>query len=185
MSSPNTFGASFRLSGSGRLNPNADGSAASDSFSIGAGVWDKIEALFATGTADTLLAGGYGQVNQWFLDERTIIAGGTDNLDLSGTLVNNIGQTCTFTKIKFLLICIDTPDGVKELRIGPQAVANAFQGPFGGIVASSYKRVHTWDVVINHPYAGYAVGAGATDVLGISNPGAGPVTYRVLIFGVQ
>jgi hypothetical protein len=127
---------------------------------------------------------GSGQANNRYVAQRTLGAGLNDDLDLSGSLTNDFGETLTLTKVKLLVVSIVAPDGTKKLRVGPQGVANAFQGPFGGVTAPCYKEVTHWDPVINEPVNGYTVTPGTGDILRINNPGAGSVTYNILIVGL-
>lgn len=185
MASTNTLNSTLRLDGSGLMRAVFAGSRVSEKFSIGSGDWDALLAAFATGDSDVPSSAGVGYANQWYVAERSILTTANDDLDLAGGLTNAMGQVVTFTKIKFLLIAIDSPDGVKKLRFGPQNVANAWAAGFGALGATLYKDVFDWEVLVNNKWAGVAVTAGSADVLRINNPGAGTVTYRLLVIGVQ
>jgi hypothetical protein len=138
-----------------------------------------------TAMATTLTFGtGSGQVNQVFIAQRTVGAGANDNLDLSGVLTSPIGDSIAFTKVKLLVIAIESPDGTKKLKIGPNNVSNAFQGPFGAVTANVYLEMTNWLTLINEPVVGYTVTPGTADLLVINNPGAGAVTYDIAIFGL-
>lgn len=140
---------------------------------LGQGNWPEMKLALTYGA-------GNNQAKQWWADERTVAAGANDDLDLAGVLVSPINEVITATAIKLLLIALKDPDGTKALRVGPQALAAAIQGPWGGVAATDYTEVKNWCPVINAPWGGYPIVAGTTDKLRIANPGAGPVTYRVL-----
>lgn len=139
--------------------------------------WAAMAASLGFGTAS-------GQANNLICQQRTCAAGGTDNLDLAGSLTNDLGEAFVLTKVKLLLVSIVAPDGVKKLRVGPNNVANAFQGSFGGVGAGVYKEVTQFDLLIYEPVAGLTVTAGTGDLLVIANPGAGAVVYNILIAGL-
>jgi hypothetical protein len=67
--------------------------------------------------------------------------------------------------------------------VGPQNVANAAQLWFGGVTADFYEIVHEGVCRRRTDATGWAITATTADKLGIYNPGAGSVTYRIwLIF---
>lgn len=126
---------------------------------------------------------GSGQANWAYYASRTVTATTADNLDLSGSLADGLGNTISATKLKLLAVAISSPDGTKSLRVGPRGVSNTFQGPWGGVAATDYVTVTTWHVIYE-PVAGYTITAGTGDVLGIYNSSATSVTYSILMAGV-
>lgn len=128
---------------------------------------------------------GNDQINHWWHDKRSILTTANDDLDLrGGTTSENLSLKLDFQTIKLIVIQIVSPDGSKSLRVGPQAVANAWQGPFGGVAAANYLT--TLDSqVFYEPKAGWSVGAGATDILRINNPGGTTVEYYIFIAGIK
>lgn len=126
------------------------------------------------------------EAEEWYTDEFTIAsgAGGTNHFDLAGSLVSQLhGGTLTFTVVKLLVVAIDAPNGTKKLQVGPQGVAAAWQGPWGGVGATVYTEVVSWSVLVNDPFTGYAVTATTADVLGVVNNSGTSVTARILIVG--
>ena len=108
-----------------------------------------------------------------------------DNIDLSGVLADGVGNTgLVFAKIKLAVVALYSPDGTIALRVGPQGVANPWQGPYGGSGATVYKTVKYWDVIDYDPVTGTTVTAGTGDILGIYNPGGVAVDYQILLAGV-
>jgi hypothetical protein len=124
---------------------------------------------------------GSGQANWMYTATRTVAATTADNLDLAGSLTDGLGNTITATKLKLAVVAISSPDGTKSLRVGPRGVSNATLAGFGD--ASDYQTVRNWWVQYD-PVGGYDVTAGTADLFCLYNPGAGSVTYTVLLAGV-
>lgn len=124
---------------------------------------------------------GSGQANWAYFATRTVAATTADNLDLSGSLTDGLGNTIAATKLKLAVVSISSPDGTKALRVGPRGVAGAMLAGFGD--ASDYQTVtHWW--VLYQPVGGYDVTATTADLFCLYNPGAGSVTYSILLAGV-
>jgi hypothetical protein len=149
----------------------------SETLVFGQGNWAAMALSLSYGT-------GNNQIKNLWFQQRTITAGLNDDLDLAGSLANDFDAGIVFTAIKLLLVSIVAPDGTKRLKVGPQGVANAFPGKWGGVTALFYDEIYNFNAVINHPWAGYPVTAGTADILRINNPTAGAVTYNILIAGV-
>lgn len=157
------------------LTGTADLSTPADNFRIGGTPgMQTLRQAFTVGT-------GNGQCNQHFHDQRSILTTANDDLDLAGGLTNALGATITFAKIKLLIVTIVSPDGTKSLRLGPQGVANGWQGPWSAVDADSYTT--TLQTFIDLNQYGYTVTGGSADVLRIHNPGAGTVAYQIYIAG--
>lgn len=124
-----------------------------------------------------------GLANWAYYASRTVNATTADNLDLSGSLTDGVGNTISATKLKLLVVSIASPDGTKTLRIGPRGESNAAQLNFGGVTATDYQAVTTWHVIYE-PVAGYTITAGTGDILGIYNSSASNLTYSILMAGV-
>jgi hypothetical protein len=101
---------------------------------------------------------------------------------LSGSLTDGLGNVISATKLKLLILSVSSPDGTKAIRVGPRGVSNTIQGPWGGTGATVYTDVTHWHVLYE-PVAGWTVTAGTGDILGLYNPGAGSVTYSILLAG--
>ena len=126
---------------------------------------------------------GSGQANKLYIGKRTIAAATFDNIDLAGSLVDGLGNTLTFANLKLALAAIVTPDGTKSLRVGPQGVANAFQGPWGGTAAAVYRTFKNWDLAVYEPVTGFPVTAGTGDIFPVYNPGATSLDFWLLLAG--
>lgn len=121
------------------------------------------------------------QCTKQYVAKRTLAGGANDDLDLTA-LTDGLGAANNFATVKQILIEIDTPDGTKELRVGPQAVANAWPGPFGAEAgATDYLKVREFLFLTNH-LAGWAV-SGTDKVLRVANPGGTSISYHVHILG--
>lgn len=172
-----------------------------DKLSIG-GTWDlsgfikdattgaSLRRKFGAGSIPTLdlppLAYGTtsGKANWMYFATRTVATVTADNLDLSGSLTDGLGNTITATRLKLLVVAVASPDGTKTIRVGPRGVANANQLNHGGVAASNYIDVTDWAVLVNEPVAGLTVVNASSDVVGLYNPSAGSVTYSILMAGV-
>lgn len=136
--------------------------------------------------ASVLLASGVGAdaADLMFSDQRTLGASANEDLDLAGSLVDAFGNTLTFVKIKVMMF--------------KAAAANANNVEVGGAAATQFVN---WvnaaaDVLIVRPggffalaapdATAYAVGAGASDFLRVTNGAAGTsVTYDVVLIGTS
>jgi hypothetical protein len=125
---------------------------------------------------------GDNQVNKWYLAQRTLAATTFDNLNLTSGLTA-LGAVQAFTALKRVVVSIVSPDGIKKLRVGPQGQASANALWFQAVTTNFWEELYT-AIRKDRPVTGWAVGAGATDVLSIYNPGAGPVTYGIWLLGV-
>jgi len=165
------------LVGGGTSDRAVDLASVLATFAVGDGtVWPELATSFDLGTGDL-------QANQIFTDTRTVAATTNDDIDLFSGLTNVYNEAIVFTRIKWVIIDIDTPTTTKRLRVGPLAVANAFVGWMINAGGTTYEEIVT-RVVKEHPYAGWTV-SNVIRNLRIFNPGATAVTYRILIIGVQ
>lgn len=134
-----------------------------------------IELTFGTGS---------GQANWAYMRKGVSLNATTfSNLDLAGTLTDGVGNTITATKLKLAVVALDSPDGSKALRVGPQNQSNVAQLGWGGTGATVYQTVthHWW---LYEPVAGYTITAGTGDVFPLYNPGGSAVTFSILLAGV-
>jgi hypothetical protein len=146
----------------------------------------------------TLTAGsGTNQINQMFLDRRTVsAASGTDVLDLAGGLYNSFGQVCTFSAIKLLLVKNrGTPLGTdpqtwtvtdgQDLLVGGVA-SGAWRSLFNGVASSVLRVPADGLLLLTAPTSGFIVGAGSHDLLQVAFAGSGPhIDYDIVLLGVQ
>jgi hypothetical protein len=133
-----------------------------------------------------LLSSGTGanQASNMFHDQRTIVASSSENLDLSGALVNAFGVTLVFTKIKALFIRAAAANA-NDVLVGG-AGSNCWVGWVGD--ATDIVKVKPGGTLlwIAPDVNGGAVVAGTGDILKVANGGAGTsVTYDVVILGTD
>lgn len=121
-----------------------------------------------------------GQVSKLFTDRRTLAGFAAEDIDLSGALVDPLGQTAVFTVVKALLVKAD-PANANPVVVGG-AASNGFVGPFGA--ANDTVAVPPGGcLLLVHPGAGWTVTAGTADLLHVANGGAGSATYDIVIAG--
>ncbi|MFZ0267756.1 hypothetical protein [Caulobacter sp.] len=125
---------------------------------------------------------GLNQAGDAFADRRTLAAGASEGLDLSGGLFDVFGVALNFTKIKAIEI-IAAAANTNDVVLGG-AAANAFVGPFGA--ADDTCTVPPGGVVmlVNPTAAGWPVTPGTGDLLKVANSAGGTaVTYDIVIVG--
>jgi hypothetical protein len=125
-----------------------------------------------------------GQADLIFSDQRTITASGTDALDLAGSLVDALGSTLTFARVKGLIVYAASGN-VNDVVIGG-AASNTWVNWVGD--ATDKVKVKPGGIFcLFAPGAnGYPVTAATADQLLIANGGAGTsVTYDVVIIGAS
>lgn len=145
-----------------------------------------LEGVVSTLNRKMLLAladgGGANQAANVFSDTRVLAASASESLDLAGALVNALGQTITFTKIKAVMV-FAAAGNTNDVVVGG-ASSNGFITPFGA--AAHTVRVKPGGcLILTAPDAnGYAVTAATGDLLQIANGSSGtPVTYDVILIG--
>lgn len=131
----------------------------------------------ATGT-------GANQADQLWSDTRTIAASGTDPLDLAGSLVDALGTTLTFARVKGLIVYA-AAGNVNDVVIGG-AASNTFVGPFVDATDKVKVRPGGLLVLMAPAATAYPVTASTGDQLLIANSGGTTsVTYDVVIIGAS
>jgi hypothetical protein len=131
----------------------------------------------ATGT-------GANQANMLWHDRRTVAASDDEDLDLAGSLVNGLGDTQTFARVKALLVAADdgNTNNVNVTADGSAGVPGLFLALGDGVVVRP-GGLFLWVA----PDATAAVVTATTgDLLNFANSGAGTgVTYDVIIIGAS
>jgi hypothetical protein len=161
------------FTGSMKINFAGTQAASPDKGSAAHSVAQAVNQAFANGTAAN-------QANQMFVDTRTVSGSSNDDLDLSGSFVDELGATIAFTSIKGFLITSDAANG-DVLNIG------AGTNPFFSFFADSTDilKVHPGGtaMLVNPTAAGYAVTASTADILRIANADASSATYTIYLIG--
>lgn len=127
---------------------------------------------------------GAGQADLVFSDTRTLAASASESLDLAGSLVDALGATLTFARVKGLIV-VAAAANTNDVVIGG-ATSNAFVGPFAD-ATDKIKVKPGGTIALWAPGAtAYPVTAGTGDLLQIANSAAGTsVTYDVIIIGAS
>lgn len=136
-------------------------------------------------TTSIVLTDGTGanQAKSVFADTRTLAASATENLDLSGALVDAFGATIAFTKIKALIFKASAGN-TNDVLIGG-AGANACFSFFNASTDKVRVKPGGMFALVAPDANGYAVTAATADLLTVANSAAGTgVTYDVIIIGV-
>lgn len=124
------------------------------------------------------------QADLIFSDTRTIAASGTDALDLAGSLVDALGTTLTFARVKGLIVYAASGN-TNDVVIGG-AASNTWVNWVGD--ATDKVKVKPGGILaLFAPGAtGYPVTAATGDQLLIANSSSGTsVTYDVVIIGAS
>jgi hypothetical protein len=122
-----------------------------------------------------------GNIDQHFEKAYTLAAAATTTLTLSA-LVDDLGRTVAFAKIKRLSINITAKTGNDWLVIGG-AAANPVTSLTGG--GTQTFTVRGYDLKTASDTNGFAVGVGASDQLKFLNAGAASMTFTVSISGTS
>lgn len=126
---------------------------------------------------------GANQADVVWGDERTILASGTDDLDLAGALTGALG-TVTFAKVKLIVVTANAGN-TNNVVVGGAASAQ-FVGPFGANTHTASAAPGGFVAFGNPSSAGWAVTGTTADLLRVANSAAGSsVTYKALIVGTS
>lgn len=131
------------------------------------------------------LANGTGanQANAGFADIRTLTASSTENLDLSGSLLDAFGNTLAFTKIKAMVV-LAASTNTNDVLVGG-ASSNGFITPFADATDIARVRPGGLLVMVSPDATGFAVTAATGDLLKVANSaGSTSVTYTIILIGV-
>lgn len=131
----------------------------------------------ATGTAA-------GQADKIWHDERTLAASASEDLDLTGTLVDAFGATVSLVRVKGLAVYASAANTNNVILGG--ASANGWTGPFGATTHTLSVRPGGSLFLFAPDATAYTVTAGTGDLLHVANSGAGSsVTYDIVVIGAS
>ncbi len=132
-----------------------------------------------------------GAADLAFSDRRLLTPGGSDNLDLAGSLTDSFGNSLTFVKLKLIAVRNRSTVAGDVVHVGPLGIANAFVGFWanasdGNLVHPGIADADVGWLVLYAP-TGLTVGAGASDILGIKDVTGVSLTYAydVLLLGTS
>jgi hypothetical protein len=125
---------------------------------------------------------GTGQANKaWRDGDRSILASASENLDLSGTLTDRLGQPVVFTAIKAIIV---RPKATNVTNLVLGAAASNAWAPLLGATGTLTLVPGFVMCLVGDVGAGYAVTAGTGDILKVANGGATDLLYDIAIVGV-
>lgn len=141
--------------------------------------------LAAAAAIDLADGTGAGQADRMFTDRRTIVASGTDDLDLAGVLLDAFGAVVTFARIKGLLISAAIGN-TNNVVVGGAGAGTQFATWLGAATEKVVVRPGGFLMLGARDATSYVVTPGTGDVLRVANSGAGtPVTYDVVLIGAS
>lgn len=124
-----------------------------------------------------------GQANILFADTRTLAASANESLDLSGALLDAIGQAAVFAKVKALMIRAAEAN-TNDVIVGA-AASTPFLGPLGGTTPTITLKPGAF-FIMSYPGAGWVVTNSSNDLLKIANSAGGTgVDYDIAILGTN
>lgn len=127
---------------------------------------------------------GAGLADLIWSDSRTLGASATENLDLSGSLLDPFGALIAFARVRAMLV-VAAAANVNNVVLGGQTV-NGWLGPFGA--AAHTIGVQPGDLYVQtaRGAAAWPVTAGTGDLLQVANSGAGTgVDYEIVLIGAS
>lgn len=127
-----------------------------------------------------------GQADRVFHDQRPLAASASEDLDLAGVLVDALGDSIAFAKIKALIISA-AAGNTNNVVVGG-AATNGFVSWVGGATHTVTVRPGATLALFagSADSTGYAVTAGTADLLKVANSGAGStVTYDIIVIGTS
>jgi hypothetical protein len=153
------------------LTDALDLSTASDPLSYAA------RATLTTGT-------GANQADMLWHDTRTIAASGDEDLDLAGVLVNGLGDTQTFARVKAVMVSAAAAN-TNTVNVTADAAAGV-PGLFLALGDGIVVRPGGMFLWVAPDATGAVVTATTGDLLNVANSGAGTsVTYSIIIIGAS
>jgi hypothetical protein len=133
----------------------------------------NIKLLLAAGT-------GSGQADQFWSDTRVLADGANETLDfIGGGLLDHQGNALVFAKIKAIIISTVGKGNTTTLLIG----AAALPIPFFETSAGDRGICPVEGFWATGGDVGYALGAGATDQLKITNNAGAEASYDIIVIG--
>lgn len=126
---------------------------------------------------------GAGKADRMFSDRRTLAASATEDLDLAGALLDDLGGTAAFARVKGLIISA-SKDNTNNVVVGA-ASSNAWAALLNATGTITLRPGATFCAVAGVADAtGWAVTGGTGDLLKIANSAGGTsVIYDIVVIG--
>lgn len=148
---------------------------AADLAAVSAKIADAISIAFTDGA-------GAGQANVIWQDTRTLSASATENLDMSGSLLNALGAAAVFARVKFILVKAASGN-TNNVNVTMPA-ANGVPGIFLAAGDGTAVRPGGAWLWVAPDATGAVVTASTGDLLTVTNSaGSTGVTYNITIIG--
>lgn len=144
-----------------------------DVESVSSRLAQHFSASFADGAAA-------GQASRLWSDRRTLASATSENIDLSGVLVDAFGAGISLTKLKALILVSD-PANTTALTLGN--VTNGIVGFLGAATQSIVINAGGMFMIVAPDAAGYAITAATADLLKVANAAGAAATYDIFIIG--
>lgn len=121
------------------------------------------------------------QANAIYIDEFSIAASGTLNIDVAGSLTDRLGNALVFTAIKEIWVIADDSN-TNDIVFGNGT--NPFAGPLSAGTTTITLKPGNDMRFRNYSAAGWAITGASNDVIKLANSGAGTaVTGTIIIIG--
>ncbi len=127
-----------------------------------------------------------GQADRLWHDERAVAGGANDDLDLTSLVTDLFGDSVvvSFSTIKAVLLVVTTTTSGAMLHVGGAGSGdNGFGAPFNDDPDAVLQVAAEGCLMLVHQQSGWIVDNGVADVLRVHNPGASPVTYKIVFVG--
>lgn len=121
-----------------------------------------------------------GQASEVYHAQRTLVASASEDLDLSGSLVDALGTTVAFTKLKFVLVFAAAAN-TNDVKVGGVNTTVTIFGALAHYILVKPGGVFLYEI----PTAGgVTVTATSADLLSVTNSaGSTSVTYDIVLIG--
>lgn len=139
---------------------------------------------FGLSSAVSLATGtGTGQADRVFTDTRTLVASGTEDLDLAGVLLDAFGAAITMAKVKAIFIKA-AAGNTNNINVSRPAGATGV--PIFLAISDGFVLPPGFTFAWFGPGAGITVTGGTGDLITITNAAGGtPVNYDIVIVGTS
>jgi hypothetical protein len=125
---------------------------------------------------------GSGMVDLLFSDSRTLSASATEDLDLAGSLVDAMGATLTFVKLKAILIKASSANTNNVVLSRPASNGVPLFAAASDAISIMPGGCFLWVA----PVAGVTVTAATGDLITLTNSAGGTgVTFEIVIMGTS
>jgi len=126
---------------------------------------------------------GANQANKMYVATRTLVASASEDLDLSGALTNQFGDTISFTAIKGIKITLLPTTAASSITIGA-AASHAWVGFLGSATDTITIRNGYSFGLLGTDAAGMTVTNASSDILTVTNNDSGlSATYTIMLYG--